>query len=319
MTLAEVVKGLQEDREPKDVPGVLVQDLTEALRVPRAVKRLGSYHASELRKMCPAEAAYIRYFAEKGAVWKRLGDAKMRLTFDIGDAVHDVVRQHYFPLLKNFVSDPAYDELGLRLKLHPEVTVGGAVDSFLRDEKTGEIFGVEIKSIKTETFKSLTMAQIDHRFQVYHYLWLLQHPDTVASFVSMAHAKEAVWGHSDIMGVKRFIVFYVAKQHPGLEQEPFKPFLVDPVNNEKHRKEFESAIAVTASKLSSINRWRTGALDHPSMLCSGATGSTAMRCFFNPVCFGGRNVTDFVRHWEKVVKDLPDPKGVESCPFLDWT
>jgi len=321
MAMGDVVGGLFGDGENGDDTNEadnITSGLLAYLSKPTKLKRLKTFHASELRHMCCRKAQWTRAFAYHGAVWARHNYPMMQITFDIGNALHDWAKAFYLPNIPGYEKHRCHEELPVQIYFGHGVKVGGSIDDFLMNKATEEVLGVEIKTIKVDDFEKMRMAKIDHRFQAYHYLWMLKEgiiPSTVP--------RSGGWDFERFKEVRRFVVMYFPKQYVSKEGvQPIKTFLIDPVNDEKHKAEYEKAVINAKVKMASLVAYKRGLEPMPAGLCETKFDSKAVPCFFNSVCFPS-DPTDPVnqrlhtlhKFWEGVtIESTGDPE----CPFLDW-
>ena len=316
MALGDLIKG----PDPVEEDERIMADLTAFLERPQPVTRLDRYHASEIRDMCPRMAYWTRSFANDfGAVWKTATDARMRVTFDIGKAMHEWVQGRYLPNLDGYFNAPEFKELSLTIAFCDGVEMGASVDDFLVNRETGEIIGAEIKTISLKAFEKMRIAKIDHRFQTHMYRWGLREgaywkgPDVVAR------------EHTDktFKDVNRFAIIYVVKQYPPDGVPPIKVFMIDPEGNEKHGAEYDKAVSAAKAKLNSIKEAVQVGDQVVSMgSCETKHDTKALWCFFRSVCFPddpGLNVMgrldELRRKWQGHTIENRGPE----CPFLAWT
>jgi len=194
------------------------------------------------------------------------------------------------------------------------VTLVGAADNFIRRDETNEIFGIEIKTIKRDSFDKMRVAKIEHRFQVYLYLWMMS--EIAGSLMWTGEP----WQLND---VKRFLILYVAKQYPRAQETPIRAFLIDPVNDTKHMGEYGQAVMKMKTKLASISDWVAGGPELPKAICEDNLSSRGLDCIFRKVCFDKVDMNELIRGYRestlRFIASGEDLVEASQWPFLDWT
>lgn len=294
-----------EDKPPEGSAQEIADLICLSLSKPRAMNRMESYHASGVKGMCAREAAWMRLFHRDGAIWRKQVADRMQITFDIGTAVHEFVQENY---LKNI---PGWKHLGLsEFGVHEEfglkTVLSGSIDDVLENEITGEILGVEIKTMKTKQFVSLTKPPIAHRWQCFMYMWLWD-----GTFEEPKYSK-----------IDRFMTLYVPKEWVKEEEgPPLKAFFVE------KDKEYEKAKGWAECQFQDITKWENSVdAKAPNArcmdkFCKDDTVGRARSCFFNPVCFGTLEIHDLMNITRVNVQKLAKEGAlwVADVPFLDWT
>lgn len=303
-TLSESGQAL-EDKPPEGSAQEIADLICLELSKPKPMNRMRTYHASGVKGMCAREAAWMRLFHRNGAIWRKQVADRMQVTFDIGSAVHEFVQEYY---LKNIPGwkHMGLSEFGVQRNFGTNTTLAGSIDDLLENEDTGEIIGVEIKTMKVKQYVSLTKPPINHRWQCFMYMWLW----------------DGYLGEKKYENLNRVMTLYVPKEWVKEEEgPPLKAFFVE------KDKEYDKATGWTECQFLDIAKWEDGVMRNHfeySMLqraCKDENCGRARSCFFNPVCFGSLNIAQLMVLTKDKVQQLAEEGNlwVADLPFLGWT
>ena len=209
-------------------------------------------YPSMLTKMC------TRFFCLLGDTKVKEADkfmtVGMAMTFEIGNAMQTILERSLKPLIKATEIPMTYD-------FTDKIKLSGRLDILFKD---GEIW--EVKSIKSETFDTLTEATKDHAYQLQSYLWAIKKENPTKYKINTDAGR----------------VIYMAKE---FKKQPFKAF---EVTLSPEFCSFMDGIESTFKLHES-----TGEL--PDRRCKSDTMSMAKNCPLFRQCFREDKPLDIVR------------------------
>jgi hypothetical protein len=280
-------KAVKEVKEKKS----LVALLDKALSGFQPARSYKTIHASALTgatEFCPREVALLDIL-KKEPKPKYISTA-MQVTFDQGNALHDMVRDTWLreyvvgdwkcaccntkvafskaPKTKCTVcgvNDWKYHELNFISQLN---MASGSLD-ILVDFGTGKHTVVEIKTMGKDDFKALVAPLAEHRIRTSLYLWLI---------------KDSGRPEADRIYLDHAMVLYISKGFGSKDEAtgtitPFKEFVVD-YNEESIQKHINKATVV--------HLFRQGKTGVPAGICPTSFVNRVKSCSCVKECWSGK-------------------------------
>jgi CRISPR/Cas system-associated exonuclease Cas4 (RecB family) len=166
-------------------------------------RKIGHYHPSSI-KGCKRSMYYDRIGAEPRS---RI-HADLRMLFDMGHALHDMI-QEYFSNIDGFESEVAVE--------FPDLNIYGHCDGVFRNED----WVLEIKTVGETVYRTLVQPKIEHIWQIHCYMFALDIPRTQLLYVNRATGTKRlfkvefsneIW--EEITGVIGYVEDHVERDEP---------------------------------------------------------------------------------------------------------
>jgi CRISPR/Cas system-associated exonuclease Cas4 (RecB family) len=167
------------------------------------VRKTGHYHPSSI-KGCKRAMYYDRI----GTKPVQRIDAPLRMLFDMGHALHDMI-QKYYQQMPGFESE-------VKIEFSP-LHIYGHCDGVFKKQD----WVLEIKTVGESVYRTLVRPSIAHIWQIHCYMFALDIPRTQLLYVNRASGSKRlfkvefsndIW--DDVIGILSYVEDHVKRQEP---------------------------------------------------------------------------------------------------------
>jgi len=287
-------------KKAKDAVGVvsLVSELHDRLGMFEEARSHEYVHISDMtndeQEFCPREFCLAQHTDTKRK--GRFVNPSLRVTFDVGNAMHDLAREVWFRDLAvgdwecprcgyiykfsrypkalckgcgGFVDRYSYEEIQLK---DPFTGVSGSLDLLIQFQTVKKLVLVEVKSIDKDYFKALKGPKAEHRARVVSYLQLVARAED-------ERADQINQDYGYVLYVSKSYGFKdetLAKQGLRDRTTPFREYRVEADDSEHYQKLWSRAAKVKQYK-------KSGTI--PLGICKALTDARANQCGLVQACF----------------------------------